>query len=344
MARILDTTLREGKQSIEGQKLVGKELSYATLAYSFGIRDIEIINPRANVGDMRSFRQIKKALPKMRIWIHSPIRTIGAVIADNLVSNISTFIHAKDIKNDIKKLRVILEKNPLKNFRVAVERIADADKRDLAVFIKLANDHKNLKRICISDTRGAMDPGRVKELTSFFDLKLSSDKELEFHLHNDRGLCAANAISALRTAPASRTLVFDASLSGMGERNGILSLGDILAIECASSTVTFPGIKTMIFGKIAEFREKNNIRFDRDPLGRNAFNHFAASHIVSAAGISAYEYMPAVRYGMPSTVILSRYSSTESIAKALSISMKRAAKLKPKLKKVVFIKNSERKN
>jgi homocitrate synthase len=80
-----------------------------------------------------------------------------------------------------------------------------------------------VNRVGIADTVGVATPLQVYNLVRRVRERVSCD--IEFHGHNDAGCAIANAFCALE---AGATHV-DTSILGIGERNGIASLGGMVA-------------------------------------------------------------------------------------------------------------------
>ena len=86
-----------------------------------------------------------------------------------------------------------------------------------------AVDQIGVNRVGIADTVGVANPRQVYDLVKTLRSVVSCD--IEFHGHNDTGCAVANAFCALE---AGATHV-DTSVLGIGERNGITSLGGLVA-------------------------------------------------------------------------------------------------------------------
>jgi homocitrate synthase len=84
-------------------------------------------------------------------------------------------------------------------------------------------DQVGVNRVGIADTVGVANPRQVYELVRTLRGVVHCD--IEFHGHNDTGCAVANAYCALE---AGATHV-DTSVLGIGERNGITSLGGLIA-------------------------------------------------------------------------------------------------------------------
>ena len=86
-----------------------------------------------------------------------------------------------------------------------------------------AVDKMGVHRVGVADTVGIGNPRQIYDLVVGLRRRVKCD--IEFHGHNDTGCAIANAYAALE---AGATHV-DTSVLGIGERNGITSLGGLIA-------------------------------------------------------------------------------------------------------------------
>jgi homocitrate synthase len=86
-----------------------------------------------------------------------------------------------------------------------------------------AMDLAGVQRVGVADTVGIADPLRTYNLIS--SLRQAVDCDIEFHGHNDSGCAIANALCALQAGATH----IDTTVLGIGERNGITSLGGLVA-------------------------------------------------------------------------------------------------------------------
>ena len=132
-----------------------------------------------------------------------------------------------------------------------------------------------VNRVGIADTVGVATPLQVYELVKRVRERVSCD--IEFHGHNDAGCAIANAWCALE---AGATHV-DTSILGIGERNGIASLGGLVARLYAQdhglvSKYNLPLIRDLD-DMVAEMVGVD-IPFNNYITGITAFTHKAGIH------------------------------------------------------------------
>ena len=84
-------------------------------------------------------------------------------------------------------------------------------------------DQIGVNRVGIADTVGCASPIQVYDLVRALRKAISCD--IEVHFHNDTGCAIANSYCALEAGATH----IDTSVLGIGERNGITPLGDLMA-------------------------------------------------------------------------------------------------------------------
>ncbi|KAH0595372.1 hypothetical protein MHUMG1_07124 [Metarhizium humberi] len=99
------------------------------------------------------------------------------------------------------------------------------DTSDLVDLLRLhrAVDRVGVNRVGVADTVGCATPRQVYRLVRTLRGVVSCD--VEVHLHNDTGCAIANSHAALEAGATH----IDTSVLGIGERNGITSLGGLIA-------------------------------------------------------------------------------------------------------------------
>ncbi|EFY89731.1 Homocitrate synthase [Metarhizium acridum CQMa 102] len=101
----------------------------------------------------------------------------------------------------------------------------DSFRSDLVDLLQLyrAVDRIGVNRVGVADTVGCATPRQVYDLVRTLRGVVSCD--IEVHLHNDTGCAIANSHAALEAGATH----IDTSVLGIGERNGITSLGGLMA-------------------------------------------------------------------------------------------------------------------
>ncbi|KAJ4204475.1 Saccharopine dehydrogenase [Fusarium falciforme] len=101
----------------------------------------------------------------------------------------------------------------------------DSFRSDFSEIIKLYSlvDRLGAQRVGIADTVGGATWREVDEKISTLRQVISCD--IETHFHNDTGCAVSNAFTALEAGATH----IDTTVLGIGERNGITSLGGLMA-------------------------------------------------------------------------------------------------------------------
>lgn len=158
-------------------------------------------------------------------------------------------------------------------------------------------DKVGVNRVGIADTVGCANPRQVYDLVRTLRGVVSCD--IECHFHNDTGCAIANSYTALE---AGATHV-DTSVLGIGERNGIPSLGGFIA-----RMYTADREYVMSKYNLKALREVENIvaeavqiqvPFNNYVTGYCAFTHKAGIHAKAIlANPSTYEILKPEDFGM----------------------------------------------
>lgn len=134
------------------------------------------------------------------------------------------FSHGKDMTYITKTAIEVIEFVKSKGIEIRFST-EDSFRSDLVDLLSIyqAVDKVGVNRVGIADTVGVANPRQVYDLVRTLRGVVGCD--IECHFHNDTGCAIANAYCALE---AGATHV-DTSVLGIGERNGIPSLGGFIA-------------------------------------------------------------------------------------------------------------------
>jgi len=183
----------------------------------------------------------------------------------------------------------------------------DSFRSDLVDLLTLykAVDKAGVHRVGVADTVGGATPRMVYQLISTLRSVVGCD--IETHFHDDTGCAVGNAISALEGGATH----VDTSVLGIGERNGITSLGALMARMVVSAPeYTKSKYNLTMLKEIEEYVAscvQVNIPFNNPITGATAFTHKAGIHAKAIlANPSTYEIIDPALFG------LSRYISITS--------------------------------
>ena len=235
---IIESTLREGEQFIGSNFTREDKIRIAEALDSFGVEYLELTSPLASPGSMEDLKTITGLGLNARTLTHIRCRIDDAAIAldtgvDGLdvvigtSSQLRQFSHGMTIDQIIdlaeETLTWIRQQAPDIELRFSTEDSFRSEEKEL-LQVYLAVDKLNVvDRFGVADTVGIATPTQVERLVS--TLRRLTTADIEFHGHNDSGSAIANAFAALEAGATH----IDTTVLGIGERNGITSLGGLVA-------------------------------------------------------------------------------------------------------------------
>ncbi|KDN45962.1 homocitrate synthase [Tilletiaria anomala UBC 951] len=315
--KIIESTLREGEQFANAFFDTETKIKIAKALDEFGVDCIELTSPAASEQSRKDCEAICKLGLKAKVLTHIRCHMDDARIAVetgvdgvDVVMGTSKFLrefsHGKDMTYITKTAIEVIEfvKSHGIDIRFSTEDSFRSDLVDL-LSIYQAVDKVGVNRVGIADTVGVANPRQVYDLVRTLRSVVSCD--IECHFHNDTGCAIANAYTALE---AGATHV-DTSVLGIGERNGIPSLGGFIARMYTAD-------REFVMSKynLKALREVENlvadavqiqVPFNNYVTGFCAFTHKAGIHAKAIlANPSTYEILRPEDFGM------SRYLSIGS--------------------------------
>ncbi|KAL8837099.1 MAG: hypothetical protein Q9170_002656 [Blastenia crenularia] len=233
--KIIESTLREGEQFANAFFDTDTKVRIARALDEFGVEYIELTSPASSEQSRKDCQIIASLGLKAKILTHVRCNLEDARLAVetgvdgvDVVIGTSSYLrehsHGKDISYIVKTAVEVIEyvKSEGKEIRFSSEDSFRSDLVDL-LSIYSAVDKVGVTRVGIADTVGVATPREVYDLVRTLRGVVRCD--IECHFHNDTGCAIANALCALE---AGATHV-DTSVLGIGERNGIPSLGGFVA-------------------------------------------------------------------------------------------------------------------
>lgn len=284
---IIDSTLREGEQFAKANFSTGQKIEIALALDDFGIEYLELMSPAASPGCARDARIIAGLGLRARVLTHTRCAMEDARLAVSTgVSGIDIlfgtssllreFSHGKSIEQIVEAARQVITYIQSQGIEVrfSSEDSFRSNEEDL-LRIYTAVDALGVNRVGIADTVGVATPRQVYALVSEVRRHVSCD--IEFHGHDDGGCAVANAFEAL---DAGATHV-DTTVLGIGERNGITSLGGLLArmytidrvLVVKYKRADLPRLDAMVARLVGI-----EIPFNNAITGEAAFTHKAGIH------------------------------------------------------------------
>ncbi|KAI9714993.1 MAG: Saccharopine dehydrogenase [Chrysothrix sp. TS-e1954] len=307
--KIIESTLREGEQFANAFFDTETKIKIARALDDFGVEYIELTSPAASEQSRLDCEAICKLGLKAKILTHVRCHMDDAKLAVetgvdgvDVVIGTSSYLrehsHGKDMayiqKTAIEVINFVKSKG--KEIRFSSEDSFRSDLVDLLT-IYSAVDKVGVDRVGIADTVGCASPRQVYDLVRTLRGVVRCD--IETHFHNDTGCAIANAYVALE---AGATHV-DTSVLGIGERNGIPSLGGFLARMLATDRDYVK--RKYKLHKLKEVEDlvadavEINVPFNNPVTGFCAFTHKAGIHAKAIlANPSTYEIINPADFGM----------------------------------------------
>lgn len=235
---IIESTLREGEQFSTATFSTAQKLEIAGLLDDFGVEMLEMTSPSASPQSEADIRAVVNSGLKARILTHIRCNRDDAMRAlDTGVHGLDIVIgtspqlmqhsHGKNIRQIIdlagEVMSFIREQRPDIILRFSTEDTFRSREADLLRVYLAVADLGMVNRLGVADTVGVATPNQVYAMVQ--QLVRLTRLDIEFHGHNDSGCAIANACAALEAGATH----IDATVLGIGERNGITPLGGLVA-------------------------------------------------------------------------------------------------------------------
>ena len=232
---VIDSTLREGEQFAKAHYTTEQKIEIASALDEFGVEYIELTSPAASPQSFEDCKTIVglglncKILTHTRCHMDDARKAVetgvhGVDILFGTSSYLRRFSHGKTIDEIIENARVVIEfiRQKGREVRFSSEDTFRSEETDL-LKVYQAVDGFGVNRVGLADTVGIATPLQVHSLV--IELRKCLKAGIEFHGHNDSGCAIANSFTALQSGATH----IDTSVLGIGERNGITSLGGLIA-------------------------------------------------------------------------------------------------------------------
>jgi 2-isopropylmalate synthase len=320
--RILDSTLREGEQSVGISFTKRQRLQIAWMLDYFGVDFIEI-SPAISDTHRESLVEMKKAGFAAQIISHGRALTEDIDVSRSCdVEWIAMYHSVSDIhlRNKLhisreealdRSIRAIeYAKSYGLKLRFTLEDASRADPEYLKHFLTEVTK-AGADRISIPDTVGGMLPSGMKRLVEL--ARSVTRVPLDMHCHNDLGLALANSLAGVE-AGAEQIHV---TINGLGERVGIASL--------AETTMTMRllyGIRRQFrYEMLSELSElvsnytNTSVSPNQPLVGKNAYTHKAGTHLAAIIrNPQAYELIPPKAVGNSRHIVFGELSGKNGAA------------------------------
>jgi len=287
--KIIESTLREGEQFSTAHFDRNQKTNIVRMLDDIGVDYIELTSP---VSSPESFADAKflATLPNRKVKLLTHIRchiddakaavetgVDGVDLVFGTSAQLREHSHGKDIDYIIEQATKVITyvKSQGVEVRFSTEDSFRSELVDLLAIYSVA-DKLGVDRVGVADTVGVANPLQVYDLIKL--LKSVVNADIEFHGHNDTGCAIANSFMALKGGAK----YIDTSVLGIGERNGITSLGGLLA---RMYTIDPEGVKKKYNLPLVDKLEKYvaevveiDVPFNNFITGSSAFTHKAGIH------------------------------------------------------------------
>jgi homocitrate synthase len=324
--KLIDSTLREGEQFAKAAFRTEDKLEIARALDTFGVDYVEVTSPAASPQSARDLSAIVKLGLAARVITHSRcilddvkaaldtgVRGIGLFFATSRILRESS--HGKSIQQvvDLMGPPIQLALKAGLEVRFSAEDAFRTPTEDL-VTVYQAAEKLGVHRVGIPDTVGIATPRQVYALVR--EVRHAVACDIGFHGHNDTGCAVANAYEAIS---AGATHV-DVSVLGIGERNGIVPLGGIIARLFSLQPQAVA--ERYRLGQLRELERLVarvcgiEIPFNNYVTGETAYSHKAGMHLKAmTSNPGSYEIIPPEAFGLARRLIVgSRLTGKHAIA------------------------------
>lgn len=313
--RIIDSTLREGEQFARARFTLDDKVTLLHALDGFGIEYMEVTSPAASPRSAADCRTLARLPRRIKLLTHVRCTPEDARLAiDAGVDGVNALFgaspalrahsHGRSVEQIIEAAAGVVDlvKAGGLEARFSCEDAFRTAEEDL-LRIYAAVDARGVDRVGLADTVGIATPRQVYERVARVRRAVRCD--IEFHGHDDTGCAVANAHAALE---AGATHV-DTTVLGIGERNGITSLGGLLAR-------LYPFDRAALRGKYRLDRLASldalvarmvgvAIPFNQCLTGETAFTHKAGIHTKAVhACPDTYEIFDPSDFGRERTILV----------------------------------------
>lgn len=326
--QLIDTTLREGEQTVGIQFTVEQKKEIVKGLALVGISEIEIgvASPLAHdLAEIMDYCRAHHPGMKISLWCRCKEEDIfyaSALSPDRLALSIP--VSDLHLNTKLGKDRIWAEHTVQSAIRIALQEgmevsvgFEDATRADPEFLLKMARiaEYSGAFRIRLADTVGLATPVRIISLVKAIRRALTRC-DVAIHTHNDFGMATANAMAALESGAAWA----DVTILGLGERSGCARLEELagyLGMMRSDSRIQTQHLKPLA-GYVAGITNRS-IEDCRPILGEKIFTcetglHLQGLHLDPAT----YEPYPPERVGAKRRLLTGAKCGRNAIKKRIS--------------------------
>lgn len=309
---IVDITLREGEQFAKAFFTTEMKIELSSLLEEFGVEYIEVTSPACSPQSFEDAKVLSNLGLKAKITAHVrcnkediDISLDAGVDVIHMMYATSPILQKYSTRKNIDQVmeQAVKMTEYLKSLNIEVRFSGEDSTRSRIEDLQRVFDavvEAGIDRIGLPDTTGIAFPEQIRKLFTHFKNRYNID--MEFHGHNDTGCAVINSYTALKSGATH----IDASIMGIGERNGITPLGGLIARLYLSDReyINHYNLKKLIEldHKLAEFLDID-IPFNNYFSSRNAFYHAAGIHTNAVIkNPKSYEIFDIEEFGLSRTL------------------------------------------
>ena len=229
---IIDTTLRDGEQAPGVVFSLNEKRRILKLLHHVGIEEVEVGTPSIGAAEQRDIATLlcDGAVYGMKLFCwcrgrHDDLEAAAAAGAERVhiglpVSPLQMRAAGLTGSLVLRRLDTVLSeaRSMFDHVSVGAQDATRADEAFLIEYVRCAFD-AGAFRVRLADTVGVGVPSRIESLVRTIK-HACPNVQIEFHGHNDYGLAAANALSAMSAGADA----VSATVLGLGERAGNAAL------------------------------------------------------------------------------------------------------------------------
>ena len=334
---VLDTTLRDGAQTVNVSFTLNDKLRLAQVLDQLGVDYIEGGWPGSNPKDEEFFNQVKKLS-----LVHSKVAAFGSTkksgsradedpslkaIARSGVEVAVVFgktwiLHVDQVLKVSRQENLDLIHDSLSYLKsLGLKVIFDAEHfyqgfgadREYALEALKVAEEARVDVITLADTNGGTLPSRVFEVTKMVKERIKS--KLGIHAHNDLGCGVANTLMGVMAGARH----IQGTINGLGERTGNADLVQVIPTLVAKLGLrALKGRESLKMLRSVSRLVSELAGLPPNPyqpyIGDNAFTHKAGVHVDAVLkNTSAYEHIDPQVVGNTRSVAISELSGTANL-------------------------------
>lgn len=291
---ITDDTLREGLQTPGLSFTRDEKLRLARVISEAGVRRALVSYPSAHISESTVTEEIVRA--KLFQETFALGRTVVSDIDAIVETGANISLHLPFRLENLDKVREAINYASKKGRKVeiAVVDVINHPENEILDVVRMVVE-AGADVVQLPDTTGSGSPTRLRSIIR--QVKSVFDVEIEVHCHNDRGGAVANTLAGIEVGAEYA----DATVLGIGERNGIADLASLVSLLEAQGIQTgvdlpklrnaYDKVLDLVLNKIGnDFFTDNRPVYGRNTMINTAGTHAAYSDVFNAHGVSVNVY------------------------------------------------------